>query len=135
MTAKEYLSRALYLRMNINRLDERIKEMEIYIQSVRAIRYDKPNVQSSREDPMAKNVAKLLDAEDEAIRLRAEYEAEYNEIENQIKMLESEKHKAILAKRYLEGKGMWQIADELGYSVDWVKHLHTRALAAFEDLM
>lgn len=135
MTAREYLTRALYLRMNIERLNDRIEALRTSMQSAGAIRYDKISVQSSPEDPMLRSIAKLIEAEQEAVRLRAEYETAYNEIERRINQLESDKHKAILIKRYLEGKGLWQIADELGYSVDWTKHLHVRALAAFGELL
>lgn len=135
MTAREYLSRALYLRMHIARLKEHINEIRVMMADVGAIRYDKLNVQSSLTDPMANNIARLIDAEQEAKRLIEEYVKAYADIEHKIQQMTSERNKAILSKLYLEGKGIWQVADELGYSVDWTRHMHYRALKAFEPIM
>ena len=47
MTAKEYLLQASTIRRQVKRTEEKIEEIETMMQNVRAIRYDKLNVQSS----------------------------------------------------------------------------------------
>lgn len=135
MTPREYLSRALYLRMNIARLTDHIEEIRTMMSAVGAIRYDKLNVQSSPTDPILDNIARVIDAEAEAQRMIDEYAKAYAEIEAKIQQMQSDRYKAILSKIYLEGKGVWQVADELGYSVDWTRHMHYRALKAFCAVM
>lgn len=134
MTVREYLARAMYLRAEIRRLNEHIMELRAMAQTVGAIKYDKINVQSSPEDRMANVVFKIVESEKKAAELISEYTAAYDEIQNRIKEMPSERYQIILSLRYLDGKPIWQVAEEIGYSVDWTKHLLQRAVRAFGDV-
>lgn len=135
MTAREYLSRAIYIREQIRQADERIEEIRHRMQSVGAIRYDKLNVQSSPEDPMLENIARLMDAEQRALDLEAELVDVYEEIQQKIWQVESDLYRTILIKRYLHDKPLRQIAKEIHYSEDYTCKLHTAALRAFSEVM
>lgn len=135
MTAKEYLSRAFYLRLQISDLDLRIEEIRHRMSSVGAIRYDKLNVQSSPDDPLVSNISRLIDAEHEILRLEAEYSELCSQIRKKLDQLDSEIYRTILAKRYLYAEPIRKIADEIHYSEGYVRILHTAALHAFEKVM
>lgn len=135
MTAREYLSRAIYIREQIRQADERVEEIRHRMQSVGAIRYDKLNVQSSPEDPLLENIAKLMEAEQKAIDLEAELVDTYEEIQQKIWKVDSDLYRTILIKRYLHDKPLRQIAEEIHYSEDYTCKLHTAALRAFSEVM
>lgn len=135
MTAREYLSRAIYIREQIRQADERIEEIRHRMQSVGAIRYDKLNVQSSPHDPLLENIQKLMDAEQRMLDLEAELVDVYEEIQQKIWKVESDLYRTILIKRYLHDKPLRQIAEEIHYSEDYTCKLHTAALRAFSEVM
>lgn len=135
MTAREYLSRAIYIREQIRQADERVEEIRHRMQSVGAIRYDKLNVQSSPEDPILENIARLMDAEQRALDLEAKLIDVYEEIQQKIWKLDNEVYRTILIKRYLHDKPVRQIAEEIHYSEGYVRILHTAALRAFQEVM
>lgn len=135
MTAREYLSRAIYIREQIRQADERVEEIRHRMQSVGAIRYDKLNVQSSPEDPLLENIARLMDAEQRALDLEAKLVDVYEEIQQKIWKLDSDLYRTILIKRYLHDKPVRQIAEEIHYSEGYVRILHTAALKAFQEVM
>ena len=135
MTAREYLSRAIYIREQIRQADERVEEIRHRMQSVGAIRYDKLNVQSSPEDPLLENIARLMDAEQRALDLEAKLVDVYEEIQQKIWKLDNEVYRTILIKRYLHDKPVRQIAEEIHYSEGYVRILHTAALKAFQEVM
>lgn len=135
MTAREYLYRAFYLRLQIREVQERIEELRHRMSSVGAIRYDKLNVQSSPDDPMVMYIQRLLDAEKELIRLEGELSDAYKEIMDKLEQMDSDLYKTILMKRYLQGKPLKKIAQEIHYSEGYVCILHTAALKAFATLM
>lgn len=135
MTAREYLSRAIYIREQIRQADERVEEIRHRMQSVGAIRYDKLNVQSSPEDPMLENIARLMDAEQRALDLEAKLIDVYEEIQQKIWKLDNEVYRTILIKRYLHDKPVRQIAEEIHYSEGYVRILHTAALKAFQEVI
>lgn len=135
MTAREYLSRAIYIREQIRQADERVEEIRHRMQSVGAIRYDKLNVQSSPEDPLLENIARLMDAEQRALDLEAKLVDVYEEIQQKIWALDNEVYRTILIKRYLHDKPVRQIAEEIHYSEGYVRILHTAALKAFQEVM
>ena len=135
MRAREYLSRALYLRLQIQIQDERAEEIRHRMQSVGAIRYDKLNVQSTPNDPMLDNIARLLEAEQEALRLSAQLANVYKEICDKLEQMDNELYRTILTYRYLHNMNLQAIADRVHYSEGYVWKLHRKALAAFEKLL
>ena len=54
------------------------------------------------------------------------------EAETRIEALEDPCQQEILRYRYLDGLGWRDIARRMNYSMDWVKHMHTRALREME---
>ena len=119
----------------IEEIDAKIKELRSRMESVGAIRYDKIRVQSSPKDPMEENMQMLLDAEAELLALEARLSADHVEIQKKILMLDNELYQTILTKRYLSGKPLPKVAEEINYSENWTWKLHGRALKAFDKIL
>ena len=135
MTAKEYLSQALYLKSKIKRCDEQIEEIHARMESAGAIRYDKPSIQSSPTfDALANYMIQLERAERKSKELRAIYYSTYVLIQEQIGSVQPALYSEILEQRWLDGRDLRTISKFLGYSYDRIKHLHGLALKTFDRI-
>lgn len=133
MRVKEYLSQAIYLQKKIIRCEEQIEEIRSRMQSAGAIRYDKVNImQSPSNDAMANYIIQLEKAEKASRELQSIYYATYAKIQEQIEMIDPPIMSTILGMRWLDGKDLATIADELSYSYEYVRHMHGDALKAFD---
>lgn len=135
MTAKQYLSQALFLRSMIRRTEEQLEEIRSRASSAGAIRYDKLNVQTSpKNDVFANYVASLERAEETSLRLISEYYSTYATIQTQINAIKPELFQQVLAMRYLDGMKLERIADRLSYSDVYIRKVHGQALFAFDKM-
>lgn len=132
MTAKRYLSQALFLRSMIRRVEEQIEEIRTRAASVGGIRYDKINVQSTPQNTMEQFIIQLEKAEKKQLEVLSEYYSTYANIQSQIATISPEVYRQILTLRYLDGMKLERIADLLGYSDVYVRKLHGRALQTFD---
>lgn len=134
MTAKEYLSEAIRLKRLIKKTESQIEDIKEMATSVGAIRYDKDNIQNSpKNDAMANYMIRLEAAESWARDLIIEYLEAYMTIEQQIRKIMPGIYADVLYLRYIDGKNLDQIAEELNYSADWIRHVHGYALRAFDQ--
>lgn len=53
------------------------------------------------------------------------------DIESKIKQMKSDKEKAVLKLKYIDGLTWERVADEMGYSVQGVHNIHSKALINF----
>lgn len=132
MTAKEYLSQAATLKRRIKQIEDRIEELRTEASSPKAIRYDKDMIQSSPSgDALANYMIRLDHEERKLIRLKEQYLDIHEEIRNRILLVRPDLYADVLYMRYLEGKSLVDIAEELLYSYIYVCKLHGRALLEF----
>lgn len=62
-----------------------------------------------------------------------EYEKAKNKIVNEIHMLDNTKHIELLYMRYVKCFDLQKIAEQMNYSHDRIKHLHSAALKEFQN--
>ena len=134
MRPKEYLSQLRRLRSMAQRLDEEIAALDATMTSVKAISYDKVNVQTTPENKLEQDIVR----KDELMRkledLRDEYIERYMTIHKQIDELQSMGlYKDILLLRYVDGKPFWKIAEELNYDLKYITNCHGKALKEFGE--
>lgn len=79
-------------------------------------------------------VAKIVDLEAEIISVTNEYMDKRMEIIRLIDSVESPVLYEILFKKYIEGKPLDVIADEIGYSYQRTKELHLCAIETVKEL-
>lgn len=60
------------------------------------------------------------------------YTVTQNNILSMIQGMKKPVHRKVLFLRYVEGKSVQKIAQEMSYSEDYIKKLHKAALSAFE---
>jgi hypothetical protein len=120
------------LKAKHKRAQEDLLQIREMMESAGAIRYDKVNIQSSPDnDQLANYVIKLERAEKRALKLADQYLEQYMVIREQINQISPQMYSDVLYLRYVLGMKLWDIADELNYDYDWLRHLHGRALAEF----
>ena len=133
MTAKEYLNQLMLCRNIINndarRLDE-LKEMAIATGS-KELKADM--VQTSvKNEGLEATVGEYVDFERKIIEEIKEYQRLKEKILQEIYHLDSNvKYIELLIYRYSAGQRFEEIAINMGYTYDHIRHLHKKALEAF----
>lgn len=135
MTAKEYLSQAYHVDHEIQNLLRRLDEMRSTTQQLTAS-YDHVQVSHSV------NVSSMEDAIIRMLEKEQEISAEIDrlvalklEIANTIDAVKKPTYHLVLEKRYLSYMAWQTIADEMHYSVRWVRNTHDRALKVVDRLL
>jgi len=131
MGAKEYLSRIGAMKAEISRIEQNIRQLEAALQGAKAIRYDTVRVQSAPENAMERNIAELEELKAKWISKKTALIREIAETEEKIGKLEP-KYAELLYRRYVEGLPLWKIAAKMGYSDEYTRKMHGRALTEFE---
>lgn len=134
MDTKSYLQQISRLdRMVKNKLSE-LAELKTMALGVGALN-DGERVQTSGDkDRLGNAVARIVDMEKEIDELVDQFVDLKKDILQMLSMLENQKHKQILFKKYFEYKSIYTIADELGMSDRGCKKAHKRALEEFKKI-
>ena len=98
--------------------------------------YEGERVQSSSriEDKEAEELVKLMDLMEEEIKLLAKGTEELKLITKYLDKIDNATYRQILSMRYLEGKELLEMADELHFDYHYLCRLHGNALAEFDKL-
>lgn len=135
MTAKEYLRQCRTLKTqmeNKKRIYDNIRNSIVYL---RGVSYDMEKIQVSPSDALSETMAKLIDAEREAMNAIWEYEQFYDSCVDKINSMSRPEYVEILTRRYLKddysSKQLLHIALDMDYSYERVKHMHGEALQEF----
>lgn len=130
MTAKQYLRQVRKAQLQIQRLTEEIEERRTAITSTAApILGDR--VQTSPSDHFAAAMAQLMDMDMRRAEEMLDYLILKDKISEQVRSIEPELYQTVLYKRYINAMSLRKIAEEEGYSYDWICHVHGDALLAF----
>lgn len=130
MTAKQYLRQVRKAQLQIQRLTEEIEERRTAITSTAApILGDR--VQTSPSDHFAAAMAQLMDLDMRRAEEMLDYLILKDKISEQVRSIEPELYQTVLYKRYINAMSLRKIAEEEGYSYDWICHVHGDALLAF----
>ena len=134
MRVKEYLQQIFKLERHINQRQSQLEELIEYSGYIKSIDYANDRVQSSKSSDadFVSTIHKITDLQAE---INAKIDALVdikNTIIQQIQTLDNTIYADILYKRYVECKKLEQIAVEMNYSYDWVRHKHGKALKYFE---
>lgn len=133
MTAKEFL-------LQVKKKQNEIDEQEEYIQSIRdslsvaGIRYDKEPIQKT-PDPNQRErlLIKLIDQEEILEKMKSELILFKLNVIDMIHCLDDIKHQKVLYGVYIYLKTLKDVADDIGYSYDYTRTLHSEALNEFND--
>lgn len=131
MNNKQYL-------LQVKLLNEKIQSNKETLDALRAKLTDITNklddvkVQSSNQANFDETLADIIDTESKLNRDMCKYIRLKYKILSEINAMEDNTLSVILFKRYILGKSLNQIAKELNYSYDYLRHLHLKALREFK---
>ena len=133
MNGKEYLEQIRNLDDKIN---NKILEKESLFTMVTHITPTLSDMKVQTSHTQDKNgdlIAKMVDLEEEINHYIDEFVDLKCKIISQLESLTDNRYYNLLHKRYVQYKKLKQIADEMGYSEEYVRELHCDALKAFES--
>lgn len=128
MTAKEYLSQALHLDHRIDSKIDQIASLEAMATKCTSTITGMPHNPSSSQSTMADAVCKIVDLQTLLKKDMAALVDKKREIMGVINALNSAEQKTVLEKRYLCFQPFEQIAVDMGYSIDNIFKIHSKAL-------
>lgn len=129
--AKRRLQKVRALDIRIQLLTNQRDELRERF-GIKATQYDKDRVQTSmKSDTWQNEIEKLADIDVALSKLIRRYISLKSIIIHEIMKVEDARYIDLLQKKYIEYKSFPVIAEEMGYSEDWCKHLHGYALEAY----
>lgn len=133
MTAKHYLKQLQKAQTNIEILAEEIERQRARLESTAAPVLGDRVQTSPGGDRFADLIAGLADREQVYQDMLYEYEILREKIVRQILDLESATQSQVLYQRYVKGKALRSISEELHYEYKYLCKVHGRALLAFAE--
>lgn len=135
MKAKEYLMQIEILSVKIEQKKQRAKEYRDLALCSGGFDYSKERVQTSNlggqiEDRIIRYVSLESEITENIFMLQQMKDKITGEIHN----LNNSDYIILLYKRYVECKTLGQIAKDMHYSYDRIKHMHGNALMDFEKI-
>ena len=135
MTAKEYLNQIEEVRTLVKSECERLANMKEMAMSLGTKELKQDMVQTSVKNAgLEESVGSYVDYEQKMQKQIERYIELEDRIVSEIYSLNcSVKIKQILCFKYIHCLTIRDIANQMGYSQDWVKHLHGQGLGVFES--
>ena len=132
---RAYLGSVKPLKSEKDSAASHIKDYEYTLYSVTGYSYSEHiSGKGYVESGLEKAVANLLDRRSElAEKLNSYIERERN-VSRLISEIQNDNYQIILTRKYLDGLSLSAIANEMHYTVKWIKVLHLRALQAAEEI-
>lgn len=133
MTPKQFLGQLRKIAANIEVLQEELTRLRSRVEST-TVQLSADRVQTSPTgDRFADAIADLADKELYYMDMVEEYERLRQRIVDLILGMDNPIHVQVLYGRYVKGRSLSAIANELAYSYDRIKHVHGEALQAFDE--
>lgn len=134
MTPKQYLSQIGELNERIVHRKSQLKELNEN-DGVSSIHYEQVSGKTNEiKRSLELLVEKRLDLRLEIEQMIFDMEVLKNKIIGQIEHMGQNPYQQLLYKRYVEDKKLEQIALEMNYSFDRIRHMHGIALKKFGDI-
>lgn len=125
---KLHLEQAKYVRREMVRAREKVREIDMRITSLSSMRYDKDPIQATPVNQMEEGVMELIEAKDRVQALERKYWQLYVEISSELDLVDDPLQREVLKQYYLDGKKMRSIGYNLNYDVKWIYKLFNRGL-------
>ena len=129
MNTKEYLSQAWYLDKRIKTKERQLDWLKSHAVYVSPKLAEVPKALSIRRSPVEEAVVRITELETEITTSIARLMQLKVEIADVIHSVNSMECETLLEMRYLAFLSWDQVAVQLGYSQDYIYHLHRKALA------
>ena len=134
MTTREYLGQIQRCNKIINNKYIEIEQLKSHAMGLNSFSCGERVQTSSSHDKIGDLVAKIVDLQSEIQDITYEYIEIRSEVVRAIDSVKNPVLYDILFKKYIEGKPLDIIADEVGYSYQRTKELHLDAISAIKIL-
>lgn len=131
MTKKEWLGRYRNLQGDIERTEAEIQRWRAKAENVTRLLSDMPKGGQGRNQ-LEDAVCAIDELEQELSGQILEGISVRKEIESAIAAVKNPVYRELLKWKYIEGHKLWQVAHDMSYSYDWVKHLHRMAVSEIQ---
>lgn len=131
---KEYLNTVRRLSVKIKRKEEELEILKIERASTGNFSTDEKVKSSKSKDKVSALAIEIVTLEKEIEELRAEKATVKKDINSILNEIEDEKLYSVLHLRYIQGKTVEAIADELGYTDRHIRNLNNDAIEVFKLL-
>lgn len=135
MTAKEFLSQARLLDIQINTKIEQVEQLNLLAQKCTATISDMPRNPNRGGSKLEDTVCKIVDLQEEINRDIDRLVDLKNEIISTIKQVADTELQIVLEKRYLCFESWKAISAEMNYSEQHIYRLHNAAFAAVDEIL
>lgn len=134
MNTREYLNQIQrYDRVIHNKYIE-IEQLKAHATGLSSFSYGERVQTSGNKDKTGDLVVEIVDLQKEIRNITDEYLKKRTEVIRTIDSVENPVLYDILFKKYVEGKTLYAISDELGYAYQWVRQLHIDAISVIRQL-
>lgn len=139
MNTRQYLRQVNVINRKIENKDEERYKLRQLAERLSSPTTGEKVQTSHKPDAMADTVVKIVEVEQEINDLVLDLLSIQGEVISTIEMLPNQNWIDVLHKQYIERKSMSEIADEMKYSVDYVKHMsqvatnHVKKIKGFES--
>lgn len=133
MTAKEELNQYNDAQGRVEEALEDYRKYQERATKMNAIISDMP-MNKGKSDKVGDNVPAMADIDKEYLNRWIEAERKRLYITSRIDGVKNELYRKVLKKKYVEGMKLEEIACEIKYSYDRVKHIHGEALEEYRIL-
>ena len=137
MNAKKYLTQYAEKVQEIKRIEYKLSALHAEI-SGRGVNYDGMPRAKKITKPTEETAINLIERERQLMEARTRAAEVMCNVADSIEALDDPLHKAVLHARYIEiyengnPRGWQKISVDLGYSEDWIKHIHQEGLTAIQ---
>jgi DNA-directed RNA polymerase specialized sigma subunit len=136
MTAKEYLSQAIWLDKIINnKLEEKVRLQALAEKTTSTYREDKVSGGKNTKSQMEEIIVKIIDLEHEIVANIDRFVDLKKEIMDTINQVKDPCYQLLLEMRYISNKGWDEVSMIMGYDRRWVMQLHGRALKEIDKIL
>lgn len=129
---KEWLLRYTELMKEVEREAENADYWQEKARSLSTPNLNNFGIRSSNRLDNSDYIVKFIDLARHCSQLADEAEEKKEEILSAIKQLPNHDYREVLSLHYIDGKSFREIAQLLGYSLEWVWKLHSKALKVIE---
>lgn len=132
--AKKYLLEVEAQYVSLCQKEKQLKQLKQILYTTGGINYSRERAQTSppAHASFESKIEEIEDLEKALESERALFTTLVLEKTKQIQSLANEKKRDILFKRYIQRKPLWLVADEMRYSFNYIRRLHSEALSDFQ---
>jgi hypothetical protein len=121
------------LHNQIIKKEEHVLWLRSIVDNAKSPRLTKGKVQTSIDpDRLSRVMAEVIDEEHELEDLKQEYLELQVKVENKINLLDYNLMRSILRMKYLDFKTLVDISADLGYSYDYIRRMHKKAVQQYK---